>query len=379
MWFSVVIPSYNSRDGLESLLRSLDRQRVDPDTSFEVVVVDDGSTDGTADLVHRLDLSLDLRYVFKPRTPSSGRAAARNTGIGAATGDVVIFVDADQVVPPRFVAEHAAYHRRSSALAVVGPRGNVGTVACDLAMQDPPAETVHVGDVDSRESAFAVLGHNLDSIAAGWHFFFTCNASAGRAHLLAIGGFDERFNGWGLEDTDLAYRLRKRGLKFAYNPAAVSFHLQKQPWTQEMYAEWRANLVYFTGKHRSPDAAAQWMLDRSYSFDPDVKDLSWLESFLRFEYAARAMEGRYQGAESPELIEVTAGNRDEVLATVAERAQQSPLLVLDHFADRELAAVVQTMPASRRTLYFARPAGDRARILRTYPPSGVSGAGRWAA
>src|SRR5262249_28628411 len=128
---SVVIPSYNAGPQLRRLLRSLAHCRLDAGDHLEVVVVDDGSTDGTGDLVAELAPPFALTYLFLPRAPASGRAAARNAGIGKASGDVVVMVDADQVVEPGFLAAHLRYHRLHPDLVVVGPRGDLGDGAYD--------------------------------------------------------------------------------------------------------------------------------------------------------------------------------------------------------------------------------------------------------
>jgi GT2 family glycosyltransferase len=365
---SVVIPSYNARQKLETLLLALGQQRLGPEHSFEVVVVDDGSSDGTEAMVSNLDHDFDLRYIFKPRTASSGRAAARNTGIAAAEGALVVMVDADQVVPPRFLAEHARYHERHDALVVLGPRDDLDKRSVELAARGIGLDSLTgVGNGDMRESALAVLGHNLNSLATCWHFLFSCNVSVRREHLMAVGGFDEGFTGWGLEDSELGYRLRRHGLAFAYNPGATLYHLEKQPWNERMYIDWRRNLCYFSAKYDNPEIAAQWTLDRSYNPDPEVGDLSWLDSYLRFEYSVRAMYGRYPGAIDYQLVEVDQDSGDRVFSNLARRAQESDLLIIDHTGDLELAAVVQCMDTPRHILYFRQASpDDRARILATY-------------
>jgi glycosyltransferase involved in cell wall biosynthesis len=366
---SVVIPSYNSGPGLETCLVALNHQRSALIEQFEVVVVDDGSDDGTEDLVKRLRCDYDLSYVFIPRGPASGRSAARNVGIRAATGELVVMIDADVVVPPGFLAAHLDYHRRRPDLVVTGQRGSLREGPVDhhqlrraFTMDALPP----VAGTDPRGSVFRRLSDNMNFLATCWHYMFSCNVSLRREHLVAVDGFDESFTGWGLEDSELGYRLRRHGLAFAYHPGASLYHQRRQLVDETMYADWRTNLSRFVEKYRDDPAAAdvgaQWIFDPA--FDPTVTDLSWVESARRFEYAARALHGRLPGAEAYELVEIGAGNRDEVLATLADRMAAANLVVLDDVADDEAAALVQCTRTDRRTAYFRRPAPDiRAQVL----------------
>jgi len=85
MYYSLVVPCYNDRDALELILKSYDP----PDDNFEMIIVDDGSTDGTAEMV----ASYPVRYVRMAK--NAGPAAARNRGVKEARGRVIIFCDSD--------------------------------------------------------------------------------------------------------------------------------------------------------------------------------------------------------------------------------------------------------------------------------------------
>ncbi|MBO8142148.1 MAG: glycosyltransferase family 2 protein, partial [Firmicutes bacterium] len=113
---SVVIPAYNRRELLRRTLLSLANQTF-PADQFEVVVADDGSTDGTREMVSTLDVPYPLRYV---RQPKRGRAAARNAGMRAAAADLIIFLDSDIAVCPEFVQAHVEAHI-DTRLVVIGP------------------------------------------------------------------------------------------------------------------------------------------------------------------------------------------------------------------------------------------------------------------
>jgi glycosyltransferase involved in cell wall biosynthesis len=369
MKLSVVIPSYNSGPGLQACLLSLNHQEVEPGQQFEVVVVDDGSDDGTESLVRQLKCDFDLNYLYVPRTARSGRSAARNSGIEAATGEIVVLVDADEILPPRFLAAHLDYHRRRPDLVVAGPRGYLAEGEIDIelltrgfCLEDLPA----VAGNDSRDAVFATLTENFDDLETCWHYMFSCNVSVRRDHLLAAGGFDESFVGWGLEDSELGYRLRQRGLVFAYNHDAVLYHQHRQVIGEQMYLDWRKNLTQFTAKYADhAEVAAQWVFDRS--FNPASTDVSWQECCRRFEYAVRALHGRLPRRAGHVLVEVDDGNRAEILATLPRRAESDDLVVIDHLGDSEVAAVVQCLRPGRELAYFRRPSAPaRQRILTAF-------------
>lgn len=165
--------------------------------SFDVVVVDNGSTDDTALIVTQFE-RFGVRSVF---VDAPNRAKARNAGIAAAQGAILIFCDDDTLAPPHFVAAHVQAHRKHPDSVVTGP-------------------IINISDEISRPSA----GLQYYSRA----FFCTCNVSVGKTHVEAVGGFDERYDLYGWEDTDLGIRLRARGLRRAWSWDAYLYHLKPQ-------------------------------------------------------------------------------------------------------------------------------------------------------
>src|SRR5262245_53142880 len=116
-YISVVVPTYNRAASLRRLLNALEGQTY-PVERFEVVVVDDGSTDGTREAVRRMHMSFTLRLVEQAH---GGPSAARNRGVQAAIGELIVFVDDDVVPAPDLLDEHARSHALGSDLVVIGP------------------------------------------------------------------------------------------------------------------------------------------------------------------------------------------------------------------------------------------------------------------
>lgn len=204
---SVVIPTHQRREALRRALRSLAGQTVPPE-DFEVVVAVDGSTDGTWELLQSVDTPYALVAVAGP---GRGRAAACNAAIARARGPVVIVLDDDMRVVPRFVAAHAVHHPPGSRCCVLGPV----PVALD---GSSPLAARHV------QRRFA---EHMERLARPGHVFvprdfYSGNASLRREVLEEVGGFDERFTAYGNEDVELSLRLRQAGVTLRFDPEPVA-------------------------------------------------------------------------------------------------------------------------------------------------------------
>ncbi|MDX6596824.1 MAG: hypothetical protein QOE87_711, partial [Gaiellales bacterium] len=206
---SVVMPTHDRAELLRDALESLVGQSVARDR-FEVVVVDDGSTDGTAEACAEFAERLALRYV---PIPSSGIAMAKNAGIRAARGAILLFLDDDDVADPGLIAEHLRVHaeRPGEHVAVLGY-----TTWGDWLDVTP---LMHfVTDVGHHLFAYEGLedGQSLDHT-----YFWGGRSSCKRSFLLRRGLFNPAFT-FGSEDIELGYRLSRHGLEVVYAAGAVS-------------------------------------------------------------------------------------------------------------------------------------------------------------
>ncbi|MDQ7849524.1 MAG: glycosyltransferase family A protein [Armatimonadota bacterium] len=198
---SVIIPTYNRAELLPRVLENLVRQDLPPEL-YEVLVVDDGSTDETPSLVGaRAAVDGRIRLLRWPE--NRGRSAARNEGVRQARGEIVVFIDSDVLVRPDFLAHHMDVHRRASRAVLC--RGPV----------------VAIPDIR--------LPERLPATRLSPSYLDTANASLPRSELLGAGLFDEGFRAYGWEDIDLGFRLQRRGLRRVFRPEAVAFHVQPAP------------------------------------------------------------------------------------------------------------------------------------------------------
>ena len=181
-----------------------------PADAFEVIVVDDGSEDGTAEWARSLRPGCHLEVV---RRPPRGPAAARNAGIAAAGGEVLLFLDDDIVSEGNLLREHAMAH--SEAPAEVA-HGYISTAS------DSPRTLVAMSTsvwYDRRHSLLLDHGGVLQS----GHIYLNANTSYPAQVMAEVGGFDEEMSS--LEDVELGLRLTKLGTLVRYRPQARAYEL----------------------------------------------------------------------------------------------------------------------------------------------------------
>lgn len=208
MYFSVIVPTYNRLPILKKCLAAIDRQQVGEYESYEVVVVDDGSTDGTIEWLKQASLQ-NVRWFLQDHR---GPAAARNLGVARAQGDTIVFIDSDLVVVENFLAAHAR------SLAQLGPSDRT-----------EPAKAFTYGRVINTNNFEAPQSEPFKPTDFSAAFFATGNVAIAR-HWLEMaadspeGPFDTRFQLYGWEDLELGVRLKQLGLKLVKCPAATGYH-----------------------------------------------------------------------------------------------------------------------------------------------------------
>jgi glycosyltransferase involved in cell wall biosynthesis len=221
---SVIIPTYNRDKILRETLVELTRQTL-PADEFEVIVSDDGSSDGTRETVNSLSGQLQMGYHFQEDLGYRA-AAARNEGARLATAPVLCFIDGGVLPGPDLLRSHLAEHSDHEVHAAVlgycygySPVSGPLTAAADLLGTVSPAEVVaRFGDdpdfIDMRHKHFIRCGFDLNTRAIPWNLFWSGNCSVRTSDFWSVGGFDESFAGWGAEDIELGLRLYRRGLTF---------------------------------------------------------------------------------------------------------------------------------------------------------------------
>ena len=205
---AVIITTYNRAPFLRDALRSLADQTASA-SAFEVVVVDDGSTDETRHIATTVP-GLPLRYAYQR---NSGIASARNHGIFLTTAPLLLFLDDDDVASPTLVDEHLKAHEQHTAdyYAVLG------YTALDEALRSDPL----MNFCTNVSGLLFSYGNLKGRSVVDFTYFWGGRSSCKRRFLLQHGLFNPTFR-FGNEDIELGFRLAKRGFRVVYWPAAVS-------------------------------------------------------------------------------------------------------------------------------------------------------------
>lgn len=206
--YSVVIPAYNAGKTLPDTLIALKNQTVSS-SDYEVIVVDDGSTDETASVAH----SFGVNCISQP---NRGPAAARNKGARAARGEIILFTDADCAPDQDWIMQMTLPFRNERT---AGVKGAYRTRQAELAARFAQAEFEDRYDLLQKVAAIDMVD--------------TYSAAFRREIFINIGLFDESFPVANNEDTELSYRLCAAGYLLEFNPNALVYH-----WHQGSFAKY---------------------------------------------------------------------------------------------------------------------------------------------
>ena len=212
--FSVLIPTFGRADALAMVLQAWECQQPG-DVSFEVVVIDDGSPDATRELLGSLrPRRFDLRRLAQE---NAGPAAARNRGLRAARGEIILFTGDDIEPAPDLLEQHLRGHCEAADadVAILGLTRWPHDASVTATMR-------HVDGVGAQQFSYHWLEDGTDY---DFRHFYTSNISVHRSLLdREPTGFSEDFPAAAFEDAEFANRLAGRGLKIRYQASALAFH-----------------------------------------------------------------------------------------------------------------------------------------------------------
>jgi glycosyltransferase involved in cell wall biosynthesis len=207
MQATIQLCTFNRARLLERVLEGCFEQNVGEGV-YEVVLVNDGSTDDTLEVIERARETATVPFTVINQE-NSGLARGRNAGIAAARGERIVFIDDDVLPVPSFVAEHLRSHAEHPRAVVRG-----AVINAESFDELPPP---------------IYSWRNYSG-----NFFWTSNVSVPLATLREIGGFNEDFAEYGWEDIDVGLRLRARGLRSILNRYAIAFHFKPPPRTGDV-------------------------------------------------------------------------------------------------------------------------------------------------
>jgi GT2 family glycosyltransferase len=205
--FSVIVPTYNRLDQLRKALEGLFAQQY---PVKEIIVVNDGSTDGTGEYLSQLHAQGKILHV---QQSNQGPARARNLGLSLASGDLIAFTDDDCIPPPDWLLRYSKRFDERPELAGAGGPCRTG---------DPSNSYAEANDMMANVFKESLNGNSVPAMP-----FLTSNNSAYRKKALErAGGFDPRFR-VGAEERDLNHRLAQAGEKLEYDPSIVMDHYHR--------------------------------------------------------------------------------------------------------------------------------------------------------
>jgi glycosyltransferase involved in cell wall biosynthesis len=303
--FSVVVPTYNRLGRLRNVITALEQQAY-PSDAYEVIVISDGSTDGTDAYLEALRSTMRLRWF--PQA-NRGPAAARNAGIRKAGGEFIVFIDDDVVPEPQLLGEHArSHHEAAHDVVVLGP------------MLTPEGFEMAPWVRWEQEMLMKQYGALLKGEwPATARQFYTGNASLRRSHVLDAGGFDEGFRRG--EDVELAYRLANKGLDFVFNIHAAGMHFAErsfQAWLDAAYTYGHNDVIF------ARDRNQKWLLS---AIRQEFRDRHFLIRSLVELCGGRSRLTRIAGS----ALKLAAGSATLLRASEMERLAYSGLFNLQYY------------------------------------------------
>jgi len=253
---SVVVPTYNRATILVHCLGFLEAQTLDVD-SYEVIVVDDGSVDNTAEVCKAFVQTTSTRLIYL-RGPHKGPAAARNLGIAEARGEIVAFIDDDCEASKDWLQQLSAPF---NDLDIMGVEGKV-----------------------VRHPDCTPFTHFVENLNGG--LFLTANVAYRREALEAVGGFNENYRHAAAEDWDLAFRILDRGGVIRFCPEASMVHAPvpvKGRHFVERVRDRRSAALLYQRFPRQWQATTGRTMNRSFAegifMGPFVEARKWTEYF----------------------------------------------------------------------------------------------------
>jgi glycosyltransferase involved in cell wall biosynthesis len=216
-FLSVMLPTYNRVEALQRTLTALEQQQGCDPKQYEIIVVDDGSSDGTAAALHGFSRATSARFSYAVLAENGGPARARNVGLSLCQSRAVLIIGDDIEPAPDLLAKHLLFHRQHPA----DEDALLGHVS--FAREMEITGFMRWLEQDGRKYFF-----NYAALKAGQEaapiFFYTCNVSVKMALLAKSGWFDQSFPYASHEDLELGCRLADQGMRLIYDPGAEGYH-----------------------------------------------------------------------------------------------------------------------------------------------------------
>jgi GT2 family glycosyltransferase len=287
LFVSVIMPVYNQVDSLIIALKFFYCQSY-PHDKFEVIVVDDGSTD---DLKKRVEEGMFeyLGDIFHYVTQENkGRAAARNKGVLHAKGELLIFCDADRFPERDFIKKYINCYQEYGRYAFIGCAMDYYGLSKYINNEVDELTWEKIIKYSRKPLYYSKISkifniNGLTNSQIGWASFLVGNSCLNVEDFKKVGGFDEDFKAWGFEHFELAFRLQNKGIKFWNCPEIYNYHIPHARGNSYYKEMINSSIEVFQQKHRQ-------------------YPVRFLADYLLGEMSLQDFEKKYSGFISEEII-----------------------------------------------------------------------------
>lgn len=348
MKFTVVMPTYNNRELLRNTLEALNYQEGYDENDYEVVVVDDGSSVDTYSYIKGVNKNYKLKYYYLERNQDSCRARTRNHGWKNADGDIIAYIDSDIIVGRNYLKELDRCFSVASDILVLGNRFMLNEsiefddIATGKIYEKYKFEKENFPMLESRYFMYESSSYNANASLCPWLLCYSCNLAVTKDTLEEIGGFDENFKEWGIEDIEFGYSAYKKKIQIVINNKLEVYH-QYHGMRNDLIISaakipgYEKNIDYFISKHPK---ALNMNKKSAYRFlEGDSKAYKLLE---KLEVASNVVE--FRNKKDYQLV------KDAIL--ILSNMPMSKVIVHDYVEDTNLDIWIQLLGYTDGTILY---------------------------
>lgn len=344
MKVSLIIPTYNRCSYLLSVLRTVKNQNFDMH-ELEVIIADNGSTDGTLEALENFRCDFSLRVVNIPKENQFEAAKLRNQAVKYAFGEIYIFVDSDILLPKTFIQSHLCYyHSPDDLISVIGSVYYLENKEYPMEIESIfKTETLSIDPLESFYSANSECGV-WNPLA--WMMYHAGNVSMTRKAFELSGGFDEWHREWSIEDLDFGYQLQKNGVRLVYSKYAYGLHKWHES-SQKNSASIHTGFQYLIDKEQN-SPLIQFAYEDMLRMQQEQNEKIERTEFAKRLFFLNALKCSEQVFQKPDITVAiySCGNSDSLYHLLDELEHQSvrrfEVLVIDDSDSIEKDAVLQT-------------------------------------
>lgn len=257
MDLSIIMPTYNQSSRLYLTLLSLQKSigSTKP-IDFEIIIINDGSTDTTEEVVMNFHYTLPIKYLCN--TQNMGRAYSRNIGITHSTSEIILFLDSDRIISKNLIINHYNFHSNHKNSIGIGQIKDIYisdlNVVKNLILKKNSKLPLYSRNYPYWSKIQPFLDSNNEfTFSEKWLACLVGNMSIQKEKLINVGNFDINFNNWGFEHFELGYRLLNfEKMNFFKVEDAESYHIAHKRENNFYEKHIIDSQNYFYKKHKNP-------------------------------------------------------------------------------------------------------------------------------